>query len=337
MLVTPLIALTATPPAAGAVPTCEGRPATIVGTSGDDRLLGTDGIDVIVARGGNDDVTGRDGADVICAGHGDDTIDGGTGDDIIRSGPDRDVLSLGGADRVWAGGGTDIVVNNDIDVSGSWVSLGAGRDGGTFLMTTGGTVQGDAGKDFVIVTTYGGAKLGLHGGTDDNWLALNLRVDAQTVDVVIDQTAGTIALDGSTGTFVNWNHFQGFGWGRWTYRGSNGSDDLEIHGGSLNASLLAGNDRAISFSGHDDFIDGGAGDDRIRAFHGYDDLVGGPGNDLLDGGYHWDLLDGGPGDDRLIGGEGRDTLDGGDGWDYGDDPVPPNALCSVEVGDCVVS
>jgi hypothetical protein len=70
----PLIALAASTFVGGAsaLPaqvTCFDRPATVVGTEGDDLLIGTAGDDVIVALGGNDQVTGlNSGTDTICGG-----------------------------------------------------------------------------------------------------------------------------------------------------------------------------------------------------------------------------------------------------------------------------
>ena len=45
--------------AGAATPTCGGRPATHIGTPGDDVLVGTNGDDVMVGRGGNDVLRGR--------------------------------------------------------------------------------------------------------------------------------------------------------------------------------------------------------------------------------------------------------------------------------------
>lgn len=55
-----------------ATPTCDGQPATIVGTPRSDDLTATEGQDVIVGLGGNDSIYGRDGADRICGGDGQD-------------------------------------------------------------------------------------------------------------------------------------------------------------------------------------------------------------------------------------------------------------------------
>ena len=52
--------------ASGAAPRCKGQMATIVGTTGRDRIRGTSGDDVIAGRGGRDRISGRGGDDVIC-------------------------------------------------------------------------------------------------------------------------------------------------------------------------------------------------------------------------------------------------------------------------------
>ena len=64
-------------PSSGATPSCEGQPATIVGTQGADIINGTAGNDVIVSLGGDDLVRGLAGDDLICAGAGNDIAYGG--------------------------------------------------------------------------------------------------------------------------------------------------------------------------------------------------------------------------------------------------------------------
>jgi Ca2+-binding RTX toxin-like protein len=86
VLITPAV-LVATASGAQAVEqTCEGVPSTIVGTDGNDNLVGTDGPDVISAGQGADFVLGLGGNDVICGGQGDDTIYAGTGGDFTNGG-----------------------------------------------------------------------------------------------------------------------------------------------------------------------------------------------------------------------------------------------------------
>ncbi len=72
--------------------TCNGIPATIVGTPGSETIEGTAGADVIAAREGDDTIRGLGGDDIICAGKGNDTIYGGLGFDIIFGAQGNDVL-----------------------------------------------------------------------------------------------------------------------------------------------------------------------------------------------------------------------------------------------------
>jgi len=83
-------------------PRCVGRGASIVGTSGDDVLRGTEGADVIVGLGGDDLILGLGARDLICGGPGDDRIVGGDASDILSGGLGDDALDGGGQlfDRV---------------------------------------------------------------------------------------------------------------------------------------------------------------------------------------------------------------------------------------------
>ena len=140
--------------------TCNGLPATIIGTPGDDVIYGTNGSDVIVGLGGNDTIYGGNANDVICgdAGNdtiyggngndtllgsvGDDTLDGGNGNDVLNSGNGNDNLIGGnGDDILTAGGGNDILDgNNGNDVL-------AGDSGDDSLTGGNGNDQLDGGAD----------------------------------------------------------------------------------------------------------------------------------------------------------------------------------------------
>jgi Ca2+-binding RTX toxin-like protein len=91
-----------------ATPTCNGKPATIVGTDGGDGLEGTQGPDVIVSLGGHDFIDGLGGNDVICGGKGADSLDGVNGNDTLLGQAGNDALDGGpGKDRCEGGKGKD--------------------------------------------------------------------------------------------------------------------------------------------------------------------------------------------------------------------------------------
>ena len=99
----------ANPPAP--LPTCDGERATIVGTTGDDRLEGTGGVDVIVGLAGDDRLVGMGGDDVLCGGPGADVLQAGPGDDRLFGGADRWHKSRNKlyGDRLEGGEGDDLL------------------------------------------------------------------------------------------------------------------------------------------------------------------------------------------------------------------------------------
>lgn len=97
---------------------CNGRPATMVGTSGNDTITGTAGDDVILGLGGNDTIRGMGGNDTVCAGAGVDFVDlgpgaeqfadGGADNDQVVGGPGNDTLrGSAGFDRLNGMGGVN--------------------------------------------------------------------------------------------------------------------------------------------------------------------------------------------------------------------------------------
>jgi hypothetical protein len=89
---------------------CRGRPATHVGTAGNDVIHGTGGNDVIVALGGNDIIYGYGGKDFICAGAGRDTVYAGPGNDRVLGDAGYDQLhGQAGNDRIFGRAGDDVI------------------------------------------------------------------------------------------------------------------------------------------------------------------------------------------------------------------------------------
>ncbi len=95
-------------PDTSSCPTCRGKPATISGTGGADKLSGTPAADVIAGAGGNDKLSGLAGNDFICGGSGKDTLKGGKGNDKLYGQLGKDKLSGGpGKDKLKGGPGKD--------------------------------------------------------------------------------------------------------------------------------------------------------------------------------------------------------------------------------------
>jgi Ca2+-binding RTX toxin-like protein len=131
---------------------CFGKPATLVGTPGDDELFGSSD-DVVVGLGGNDRLSGG----IVCGGAGHDSLsgaeqwvssklDGGYGDDIIRG-------DLGPSDVLLGGAGNDYLTDsNDTDWEDEWdpgTDVMKGGPGNDHIVSTSGLnlVYGNAGDD----------------------------------------------------------------------------------------------------------------------------------------------------------------------------------------------
>ena len=85
--------------APGNLGTCNGKPVTLKGNSGNNNLTGTAGNDVISGLGGADTINSLEGDDTICGGNGADKLYGGSGNDTLLGG--------GGNDTLDGGDGTD--------------------------------------------------------------------------------------------------------------------------------------------------------------------------------------------------------------------------------------
>jgi hypothetical protein len=155
--------------------TCNGLPATIVGTPGDDVINGTGGPDVIAGLGGNDIINGRDGDDVICGYAGDDTLNGGNGNDTLIGSYGNDVLNGGNGNDMLDGGS-----GNDTLAGGNGNDVLAGASGND-------TLAGGSGND------------SLDGGDDDDMLAGNSGNDALAGNNGNDSLTGGAGADSFSG------------------------------------------------------------------------------------------------------------------------------------------
>ncbi len=97
----------------------------VVGTSGDDRIDGSDAVDVANGYDGDDTMTGAEdddelwgalGADRLTGNGGDDTLHGGADDDIMHGGDGDDAMfGHGDDDTLLGGAGDDSMVGGDGD------------------------------------------------------------------------------------------------------------------------------------------------------------------------------------------------------------------------------
>jgi hypothetical protein len=95
------------PPDLDPIPSCQGRPATCVGTEGDDLVWGTEDDEVIMTLGGDDVVQADEGDDIVCLGPGDDAAHGARGDDFLFGGDGNDWLfGAQGEDSLYGEAGT---------------------------------------------------------------------------------------------------------------------------------------------------------------------------------------------------------------------------------------
>jgi Ca2+-binding RTX toxin-like protein len=281
-------------PASAAVPRCFGKVATIVGTSRDDRLKGTQGRDVIHGRGGDDLIRGLAGNDLLCGGGGSDLLIGRDGRDRLDGGGAPDGLQPGtGKDVVrGAGGKLDDVRYPDAtrSITASLADdqvTGMGTDtlGGVELIVGGpfdDEIEGNKASNVLIglegndtITGLGGGD-GVVGGEGDDVLDGGNGFDFAENYVVDAYFRPNNILAGP----VNVNLLTGVSTG-------NGNDTLvEIEGasGSRGNDIMTGdaeNNTFVVLNEGGDTVDGGDGDDLIDGGDGVDSLNGGLGIDIL--------------------------------------------------------
>jgi Ca2+-binding RTX toxin-like protein len=183
-------ALLGMPTAQASAPTCFGRPATVIGTTGDDTISAEPGA-VVYGGGGNDfiDFTGG----YVCGGPGDDHLSsrhGRAAADHVNGGAGADTLQGNfGVDTMLGGGGADVLDDTDdfdwpdsFDPGTDVMRGGAGDD---LVRSTSGAdkVYGDRGHDTLHDVTrmttylYGGAGNDTIRATGDNYGCNDLEPD----------------------------------------------------------------------------------------------------------------------------------------------------------------
>lgn len=88
---------------------------TLLGSAGDDELIGGNSFDLLVGYDGDDLLEGGIGGDTIFGGSGDDIVDGGAGRDLLNGGSGDDTIIAGYANDTLSGGsGSDDFYFEDI-------------------------------------------------------------------------------------------------------------------------------------------------------------------------------------------------------------------------------
>lgn len=293
-------------PIAGAGSSCGGRAATIVGTSGKDRLSGTTGSDVIDGKGGNDRIRSFGGNDILCGGAGHDELDAGSGEDLLLGG--------GGNDSIFGGGGNDTSVGGKgrFDLAGSPFSrhrisaslaTGISRGEGTDRIRSAEGLIGSYLDDHLRGNEADNSLLGgdghdvmKGGGGDDlllGWLGDDVynggegNQDIASFYLASGVEASLTAGEAESEGFDSLLNVEGL-------EGSRAADGL---GGDRQRNILLGH----------------KGEDRIRAEGGKDLVVAGPDRHVRPYYSEDDAVFGGAGSDRIFSGWGFDDIEGGGG------------------------
>ena len=283
--------------------TCQGRPATIVGTG--PAVQGTPGDDVIVtgtsqftyAVAGNDLVCVSPSAVYVYAGDGDDVVDASEAgvtqvNAYLGAGLDR-YLGGPGQDLVHADGTDDTVT----DADWAYLTVTAPATGTPGTYTGGGIAVWSVDHDVEIdldtnMVTVGG----VHAANLSGIVGANV-------------VAPRAVLRGNAAD----NHLSGSGCDL-LFVGKGGNDTVT----SVNKIVEDAPEIKSQCKGMKATMRGGPGDDNIRGWLGRNRLVGNAGNDELQGRSRSDVLLGGSGRDDLRGGNGSDVLRGGGGRDRAD-------------------
>jgi Ca2+-binding RTX toxin-like protein len=193
---------------------CFGDQATIVGTPGDDLLVGReDTADVIVGLGGDDVIFGAEDVtlatapgDRLCGGVGADYVRGGTGEDRIQGGGGADdVDGSYNLDWVTQGGpGNDRVADCDSEYSGGARRIEGGSGDDSMCVDIDSTrMLGGAGNDTLVELTCSYDSV-LRGGDGNDRVESyfdNLN-GANCSDTSVFDSRGSDEVEGGTGTDV---------------------------------------------------------------------------------------------------------------------------------------
>lgn len=335
----------------GPAPSCQGLPATMVGTVYGETTTGTAGDDVIWAGAGNDIVNGGGGNDRICGGEGNDRVNGQLGDDGVYGDQGADVVGGNEGNDVLLGnaGGGDTNDLNDIlrgglgnDTLDGWVgndSLEGGPGNDTLLGAAGidkalystatsavtadlgaGSASGGAGTDFLNqVEQLVGSRFNdvLRGSPSNNLVQAGDGNDRLLGLEGVDNLQGQNGNDTVEGGIANDVLNGGPGVDIVSFLGSATAVNVNLTTGTAvgqGSDSLAALENATGSNLADTLL-GNAATNRLNGANGNDLIRGGGARDLLFGQANNDRLFGEAGNDALDGGANTDSCDGGLGTD----------------------
>ena len=318
------VLLTPSSAASAAAETCQGRPATIVGTG--PHIQGTEGDDVIVTGASATTYAGA-GDDLICVSS--DVLGGvyvlsGDGDDVVDA--SRRAASSTSLTKANLGNGLDHYIgssaHDEVDAHGVDDDVVSADH---VQLDVSGPVTGPHGT--YASTAWAGADTTVHGSIIRVWSA------DQGVEIDL---AGHLAVAGVKAADIAGFRIVSVVAPRAIVRGNSEDNMLRASGCHVTIVGKGGDDYLDGYVGEDApsfecpgetseaTMRGGSGDDEMTATV---DAVGGPkaagryrlignaGSDKLRGGFLADVLLGGRGHDELSAGEGSDVLRGNQGRD----------------------
>jgi len=264
---------------------------TLGGNEVDNRIVGSDGIDVISGGDGDDDLYGGLSADTLTGGNGYDYIDGGAGADGMTGGAGNDTYIVDNAgDTVTEGVGAGAA--DAVQTSLASYKLGANLENLTGTSAGGQTLTGNTLSNHI---TGGDGNDVLVGNTGDDQLVGGLGNDTLNGGRGIDVMTGgdgddTYIIEDTTETIV-----EAGGGGTDTVKGALsivlaanlenlvllGASTIDGTGNSEN-NVITGNKVANTLNGLDgaDTLNGDAGNDALNGGDGADTLNGGRDNDI---------------------------------------------------------
>ncbi|MEH2329883.1 MAG: calcium-binding protein [Nostoc sp.] len=262
--------------------------ANIIGTNGNDTLLGTNSDDTINGNGDTTTTTSSDQDNDLLTGGG---------------GKDKFIYNLRYPDS-----------NSNIDTITDFGGVGKGITPSAAVIAEVDTIQfGDGFAAQNLLLTQNGSNLeitfevdGYSPYTYPKIILQNFKLEnLDNLPAIFSQPAiGNILFDGQTSITDSFDVFNA------------NSTQTNLFNKNTVTFLNDLDNNIIGLDNSNDVVNGQAGNDKIDGLSGNDLLRGGTGNDTLIGGKGDDSLQGGEGDDLLKGGEGNDSLQGGEGDDF---------------------